>query len=101
MRPGRGCTTIQTIGPGELLGWSPVLGSPLMTATSRVLAPATLVALNAGQILAVCEHNPRFGMEFMRRTAQALAVRLNATRLHLLDVYRQDLSFVALEGGLS
>ena len=28
--------------------------------------------------------DPRFGFEFMRRTAQTLASRLNATRLQLL-----------------
>jgi CRP-like cAMP-binding protein len=96
--PGRGCTPVVTVGAGELLGWSPVLGSGLMTGTARVVTPARVVVMNAAQLLAVCEHNPRLGMEFMRRTAQALAVRLNATRLQLLDVYRNDLRFVPPDG---
>jgi CRP-like cAMP-binding protein len=97
--PGRGSTPVHTVGAGELLGWSPVLGSGLMTGTARVVTPARVVVMNAAQLRAVCEHNPRFGMEFLRRTAQALAVRLNATRLQLLDVYRAELRFVPAEGG--
>jgi len=99
--PGRGCTPVVTVGAGELLGWSPILGSGVMTGTARVLTPARVVVMNAAQILALCEHNPRFGLEFMRRTARALAVRLNAARLQLLDVYRQELPFVPVEGGQS
>jgi CRP-like cAMP-binding protein len=96
---GLGCAQIHTVGPGELLGWSPILGSGLMTATARVVSPTTVVAVHAAQLLAVCEHDPRFGMEIMRRTAQAVTVRLNATRLQLLDVFRQDLRFTPAEGG--
>src|SRR5437764_6347249 len=32
---GCGGTPLQTVGPGELLGWSPVLASGPMTATAR------------------------------------------------------------------
>jgi CRP-like cAMP-binding protein len=97
--PGRGCTTVYTVGPGELLGWSPLLGAGPMTGTARAVTPAQVVVVNAGQVLAVCAHDPYFGMEFMRRTAGALAFRLNATRLQLLDVYRQEMSYAPLEGG--
>jgi CRP-like cAMP-binding protein len=66
-----------------------------MTATARALAPTRLVALDASQVLALCHHDPAFGFTLMRRTAQALAARLSATRLQLLDVYRQELPVVA------
>jgi CRP-like cAMP-binding protein len=81
----------QTVGVGELLGWSPLLGTGPMTATARALTDARVVALDANAVLALCEQDPRFGFQFMRRTAAALAARLNATRLQLLDVYRQEL----------
>jgi CRP-like cAMP-binding protein len=96
--PGRGCTTVHTVGPGELLGWSPILGSGPMTGTGRVVTPSRVVVLNAGQVLAVCAHDPPFGMELMRRTAGALALRLNAALLQLLDVYRHELRFDPFEG---
>jgi CRP-like cAMP-binding protein len=89
--PGRGAVAIHTIGPGELLGWSPLLGPGPMTATARAVVPSRLVSLHAPQLLALCEHNPALGLELMRRTARALAQRLGATRLQLLDVYRNEL----------
>jgi CRP-like cAMP-binding protein len=81
--PDRGVFRVHTVGAGELLGWSPVLGSGAMTATARALTPCRLAALDAARIQALCEHAPRFGVEFFRRTAAALAERLRATRLHL------------------
>jgi len=87
----RGTTVIQTVGPGKLLGWTPLLAQGLMTATARAVEPCRLVAINAMQVLQACAQNPEFGMEFMRRTALALARRLNATRMHLLEAYEDAL----------
>jgi CRP-like cAMP-binding protein len=95
--PGMGCKRLQTVGTGELLGWSPVLGLSDMTATARVLEATRLLVLDARQLVTLCEHNPRFGYEFMRRTALALSQRLSATRLQLLDVYHQELPVVPEE----
>lgn len=89
--PGRGPVQVQTVGSGELLGWSPVLESGPMTATARSVTPSRLIALHVPQLLAVCKHDPPLGAELMRRTAQALAQRLKATRLQLLDVYRHEM----------
>lgn len=85
--PGVGPRRIHTVSQGELLGWSPVLEQARITATARTLCPTTAVEINAGQMITLCEHNPRFGYEFMRRVALALARRLHATRLQLLDIY--------------
>lgn len=91
---GRGNVLLHTVGSGELLGWSPLLQLGPMTATARSLTACRLIRLRAPQVLALAEQDPRFGMELMRRTAMALAMRLNATRLHLLDVFRNDLPTV-------
>ncbi len=85
--PGVGCRRILTIGSGELLGWSPMLGQSQLTATARALADTSAIEINAGQLLTICEHNSRFGYELMVRAAGALSKRLNATRLQLVDVY--------------
>jgi CRP-like cAMP-binding protein len=98
--PGLGCKRFQTVGTGELLGWSPVLGLDEITATARVVEKTTLLVIDAKQLIALCEHNPRFGYEFMRRTALALSQRLSATRLQLLDVYNQELPVVPAQGEL-
>jgi CRP-like cAMP-binding protein len=93
--PEHGGRRIQIVGPGELLGWSPLLGPFPMTASARTLSPSRLIVLDAPQLLALCHHDPRFGFALMRRTATALAQRLSATRLQLLDVYRHQLHTVA------
>jgi CRP-like cAMP-binding protein len=89
--PGRGNVRLYTVGSGELLGWSPLLRQLPMTATARALASSRVVAVDAGQILALCHHDSRFGFTFMQRMALALTRRLDATRLQLLDVYRHEL----------
>ena len=89
--PGIGCRRILTVADGQLLGWSPVLEQPNLTATARTLTPTRAVQINGRQLLAMAEHDPRFGYEFMRRAALALAKRLSATRLQLLDVYGQEM----------
>lgn len=88
---GEGQKRLQTVGDGELLGWSPLVGGAEMTATARAVRPTRAVAIDAAQLAALCEHNPQFGLVFLRRTAESLASRLSATRLQLMDVYRHEL----------
>ena len=84
---GVGCTRVMSVADGDLLGISPLLEQSRMAATARAITETEAIVLNAGQLLTLCEHNPRFGFEFMRRAALALAKRLNATRMQLVNVY--------------
>jgi CRP/FNR family cyclic AMP-dependent transcriptional regulator len=97
--PAHGAKRVYTVGPGELFGWSPLLDQLPATATARALTPTRVVCVDAGQILALCHHDPQFGFAFMRRTAVALAKRLEATRLQLLDIYRHELPTAAGDHG--
>ena len=99
--PGVGCKRILTVGPGELLGWSPMLEHSRLTATARTISAARAVALSGHQVLAICEQNPTLGYEFMKRAALALAKRLNATRLQLLDVFGTQMPVATDERGES
>jgi CRP-like cAMP-binding protein len=90
--PGTGCRRILTVSHGELLGWSPLLELARLTATARALTPATAIRIPAGPALALCEGDPRLGYELMRRTAMALAKRLSAARLQLLNLYGPEAS---------
>jgi CRP/FNR family cyclic AMP-dependent transcriptional regulator len=83
--PSLGVVRVHQVGPGDLLGWSPILGRGWMTATARALTPCRLIALDAEQLRALAERETRFGMEFFRSMASALADRLRATRLQLPD----------------
>lgn len=85
--PARGCSRILTLGPGDLLVWSALLGSGRMTATAVALTPTRVLAVPAQALRDLCEQDHDFGYEWMRATAEALAKRLVATRLQLLDLY--------------
>jgi CRP-like cAMP-binding protein len=91
--PGPGCRQILTLGPGELLGWSSLLGDRY-TARARTPQGARLLQINVPQLMRICDRDPQFGYELMRRTAVALAKRLSATRMQLLDVYGEHLPVV-------
>jgi CRP-like cAMP-binding protein len=91
---GTGCRQILTLGPGELLGWSSLLDQSCYTARARTTQPARLVEINVAQLKELCDRDPQFGYELMRRTAVALAHRLNGTRIQLLNVYGDQLPVI-------
>ena len=91
---GSGCKQILTLGPGELLGWSAVLEQLSFTARARAVAATRLVEINVAQLLGMCDQDPQFGYALMRQVALALAKRLSATRIQLLDVYGASLPVV-------
>lgn len=87
--PGRGRTPILSVGTGELLGWSPLLGDSEMTATAVSLDSVETLAFPADKLRQLCESNHEIGFHFMKRMASAIASRLTATRLQLLDLYKE------------
>jgi CRP-like cAMP-binding protein len=89
---GKGCRRILTVGPGELLAWSAILEQPRLTATARALTPTRLVQIDSSHLADICDEYPAFGYQMMRRTAKALAQRLTATRMQLLDIYAHSSS---------
>ena len=85
--PGPGRIVIQTVGEGEVLGWS-WLFPPYRWHYDAVALELTRVAAFDGRCLREkCEHDHDLGYELMKRFAQVMAQRLQATRLQLLDVY--------------
>lgn len=75
--------TVQTLGPGELLGWSPVLGQKHMTATASAIQRCRLAALSVSQLMGLCEQDRHFGITFLRQLAISISERLAATRRRL------------------
>ena len=88
--PGQGSVTLLTVEPGDVYGWSAVVAPHRST--------STVVGVEAGEVLA-------FGAESLRdllnaddvlaatlypRLLQAMARRLTATRLQLLDLYARE-----------
>jgi CRP-like cAMP-binding protein len=76
-----------SVGPGELLGWSSLAEYPRFAATAVVVEPTRLVRIDGTRLRAICDADPQFGYEFMRRTMSALAKRLTATWSQLSHLY--------------
>src|ERR1700690_35085 len=66
--PGHGNVELLRLGPGELLGWSALLGGR-MTTTATTVEDTMIVAISAGEVLATCEADHSFGYWLMRRVA--------------------------------
>lgn len=75
------------VGPGEMLGWSALVENPRFAATAVVVEPSRLVRIDGALLRSMCEEDPQFGYEFMRRTMRALAKRLTATWTQLSHLY--------------
>ena len=88
--PGRGAVRILTIGPGEMAGWSSLVGRGKMTAGAVAVDATEVVVAPADRLLALCDTNPEFGFHLMRQMAAALSKRLVATRLQLLDLFSES-----------
>ena len=85
--PHEGLVVIQTVGDGDVLGWSWLLPPYRWHFGAYATEPTTLVALNAACVRGKCESDPEFGFEIMRRFAQVMASRLEAMHLQLMNVY--------------
>jgi CRP/FNR family cyclic AMP-dependent transcriptional regulator len=85
--PGRGYIPIQTLGEGEILGWSWLFPPYRWHFDARALDLMRVCAFNGKCLREKCEQDHDLGYELMKRFAQVMAQRLQATRLQLLDVY--------------
>lgn len=86
--PGRGPVRILTLGLGDMVAWSAMIGSGEMTTSAVILEDTELVVCQGEELLRLSESNHEFGYQLMNRVAAALSHRLIATRLQLLDLFR-------------
>ena len=85
--PGRGSITIQTLGAGEILGWSWLVPPYQWRFDARAVELVRAIALDGKCLRTKCEDDPRLGFALLKRFAHVMTERLQATRLQLLDVY--------------
>lgn len=85
--PQRGAITIDTLGAGEVLGWSWLIPPHHWHFDARALESTRAIALDGRCMRTKCESDHELGYELMKRFAQIIEQRLDATRWQLLDVY--------------
>jgi CRP/FNR family cyclic AMP-dependent transcriptional regulator len=88
--PERGRVPILTLGPGDVLAWSAVLGGGVMTTSAVAVEPIATLAFDGPAVLRLCETEPKIGYHVMRQLCGALSRRLIATRLQLLDLFAEQ-----------
>lgn len=86
---GRGEVVVLSLGPGELVGWTALLGGT-WTATARAATRSTLLRLPGAELSALCESEHDIGYAIMKRLFAAMARRLHDTRLQLLDMFGKE-----------
>lgn len=96
-RPDVGCRRLMQLGAGELLGWSPLVQRPRLSASAIVSERITAIEIDAAQIARLNQENPEFFCNFMSHVARIVAQRLSATRLQMLDMCGVRLPEVQIE----
>lgn len=85
--PERGQVVLQTVGAGEIFGWSWLIPPHEWRFDARALELTRVLALDGKCLRQKFDAHPRLGYALLQRVAQVFAERLLATRLQLLDVY--------------
>lgn len=74
---------IETIGPGEPLGWSWLFPPFTWHFRARAVKTTDAIVLDGGRLLVLCEENHDLGYELMRRVTQIVVSRFQASRRQL------------------
>ncbi len=85
--PGRGAVVIETLHPGDIVGWSWLFAPHRWKFDGRAVAPTRTIAFDGTCLRRKCDVDHELGYQLMRRFAAVAVERLQATRLQLLDVY--------------
>ncbi len=85
--PNRGALTVDTVGPGEIAGWSWLVQPHRWHFTGRAVEQVRAVEFDGTCLRGKCEDDPLLGYDLLTRFAQVLVERLQATRFQLMDVY--------------
>jgi CRP/FNR family cyclic AMP-dependent transcriptional regulator len=85
--PGRGQVVVQTLGPGEILGWSWLVSPRLWHLTATAVDETTAIELDTERLRVLAEEDPALGYPLALGLFEVLLMRLQSTRARLLDLY--------------
>ena len=82
-----GAQRILSLGPGDLVGWTPLFENAPLIASAVALTDVVLCSIPGQTLRDLCAANREVGYHFMREIARSLGKRLLATRLQMLDLF--------------
>jgi CRP-like cAMP-binding protein len=85
--PQKGPVRLQTLDPGEVVGWSWLVEPYTWHFDARALEGVVAVSLDGTCLRNKCDADPRLGYELLKRFAHIMEQRLHTARLGLLDLY--------------
>lgn len=89
--PPKGRLVIQTIGQGDILGWSWLIEPYLWRFDTHAIEEVEAILLDGAQLRAKLATRPEMGFELLKRMLKLMGQRLEGARLQLLDIYGSHL----------
>jgi len=83
---------IETIGPGDLLGWSWMFPPYVWHFTARTVEPTEAIFFYGTLLREYCEKDHSLGYELFKRMSSVMMRRLQATRKQMLSVHAHGAS---------
>jgi CRP/FNR family cyclic AMP-dependent transcriptional regulator len=99
LESGKDSVIVDTIGAGDLLGWSWMFPPYVWHFTARAIEPTEAIFFYGTILREYCERNPSLGYELFKRMAPIMLRRLQAARDKMLAIHhgRASLEPVILE----
>jgi CRP-like cAMP-binding protein len=88
--PGRGALKVETLGRGDVIGWSTLFEPYRWHLDGRALEPTLSFAVDGVCLRDKMQREAAFGYEVCRRLLYQVHRRLERARLQQLDVYRAE-----------
>jgi CRP/FNR family transcriptional regulator, cyclic AMP receptor protein len=85
--PGRGLVVVQTLGPGDVLGWSWLVPPRRWHYTAAASTAATAIEIDTERLLTLADADPALGYPLSAGFIEIVVARLQNTRSRLLDLY--------------
>ncbi len=83
----RGAAPVESLGPGELVGWSWLFPPYTWQLSAEAMTPVRAYEFDGAAVRMLMDADPAFGSAIGHWVGRILAVRLQQTRNRLLDLY--------------
>ncbi|MFE9660870.1 MULTISPECIES: cyclic nucleotide-binding domain-containing protein [unclassified Streptomyces] len=85
--PDRRRVTVETLQPGDLLGWSWLFPPHQWEFGAEAFSPVRAYEFDAAKVRSLCEEESALGLVLLRTIAEILAHRLEGARTRLIENY--------------
>lgn len=85
--PGKAPIIVETLGSGDLMGWSWLVPPFRCSFDARAVELSRLISLDAACLRGKMEEDPVLGYELYKRFSPVIAARVAAARRQMIDMY--------------